>query len=154
MTPASSPVCLVLLTALAGCAGGTAVDATSLLSYDQCRGIDSGLTRVDYADVASIRGSTLLNLQSSAAGPAAGDLLLIAISRGRHPTPGYRMTLDGASRRDDTTVIEVTWTTPESGAVLAQMMTHPCLVVGLSRAGVSKVEAVDQAGNSLGSLTL
>lgn len=145
----------VLLIALTGCAGGRGLEVTSLLSYDQCQGIDSGLTPVDYADVAKIRGSRLLDMQrGSDAEPAADDLLLVAVSRGRQPTAGYALTLAGAHRRDGTAVIVVSWKTPASGAVLAQVMTHPCLVVGLARDGVSEVVAVDQSGDSLGRLTL
>lgn len=146
---------LALTLAFGGCAGNAGLEAVSVLSYDQCQGIGDGLTRVSYADVAGIRGSTLLDLSApDAAGPQGeDDVLLVAISRGQQPTPGYRLTLEGAHRREDTAVIEVHWSTPESGAVLAQVMTHPCLVVGLS-ADVARVEAVDQTGADLGSLTL
>lgn len=148
----------MLLGSLAGCAGGTRLDASTLLAYDQCQGVDTGLTRVDYPDVAGMRGSTLLDLSRSdePADDAGGDspALLIAISRGRQPTPGYGLSLVEARRFGNRAVIEVRWRTPESGAVLAQVMTHPCLVVGLPEQGLERVEAVDQAGDSLGTLDL
>lgn len=150
----------ILATVLAlgsvGCAAGASLEASSVLSYDQCRGIDVGLTRVDFADVAGIRGGTLLNLTRPDPEPEAPDedLVLVAISRGQQSTPGYAMTLDSALRRDATALITVNWTTPESGAVLAQVVTHPCLVVALPGRGLSRVEAVDQSGSLLGSLDL
>jgi len=144
--------------AASGCAGGPGMEATTVLSYDQCRGINAGLTRVSYEDVAGIRGSTLLNMSPSgaAADPedAGSPTLLVAISRGRQPTPGYSLTLEDARRGVDKAVLTVRWQTPESGAVLAQVMTHPCLVVGLPEQGVSRVEAVDQHGDSIGTLML
>lgn len=147
------------LTVLAGCSGGARLDARTLLAYDQCQGVDAGLTRVDYPDVAGIRGSTLLNLardDEPAAGAAEGDspALLIAISRGRQSTPGYGLSLVEARRFGNRAVIEVAWRTPESGAVLAQVVTHPCLVVGLPGQGLERVEAVDQSGATLGTLDL
>lgn len=144
-----------LLAVSAGCAGKGGVEASTVLAYDQCQGLDMGLTRVSYADVAGIRGGTLLNLsEPESSTPAAEGLLLVAISRGRQPTPGYALSLAGARRQDDTAIVEVHWDTPEPGAVLAQMMTHPCLVVALPKDDFRRVEAVDQSGRSLGSLDL
>jgi len=152
---------LLAATAAGGCAGGPGMEATTVLAYDQCQGIDTGLTRVSYEDVAGIRGSTLLNMtrseaQESAAAPdeAGSAALLVAISRGRQPTPGYSLTLEDAQRVADKAVLTVRWQTPESGAVLAQVMTHPCLVVGLPEQGITEVQAVDQYGDSIGSLAL
>jgi hypothetical protein len=135
------------------------MDATTVLSYDRCQGIDTGLTRVSYEDVAGIRGSTLLTMSRDDA-PAAGaedagsPALLVAISRGQQPTPGYSMTLADARRVADKAVLTVRWQTPDSGAVLAQVMTHPCLVVGLPEQGIRQVEAVDQYGDTIGTLAL
>jgi hypothetical protein len=161
----------------AGCAGSPGIEAVSVLTHDQCQGLNPGLTQVDFAAVAGIRGSTLLGMTANApaaddaatddaatddaaagaaaAGAAAGELLLVAISRGTQPTPGYGLTLQGAHREAGTAVIEVRWQTPESGALLPQVITHPCLVVGLADAAViDRVEAVDQRGESLGSVTV
>lgn len=148
------PAALLTALLLGGCAGEQSLNATTVLSYDQCQGIDAGLTRVDYAQVAGIRGSTLLDM--SRPEPEAGndDLLLIAVSRGRQPTPGYGFTLEEARRRNGTAMISLGWRTPESGAVLPQVLTHPCLVVGLPRSGIERVEAVDSSGTELGSLDL
>ena len=139
-----------------GCADDAAIDAVTVLNYNRCQGLDAGLTRVDYAAVAGIRGGTLLGLTDREGDDAAPDenLLLVAISRGRQPTPGYGFTLEDAYRDGPTAVIRVRWETPESGAVLAQTLTHPCLVVGLPATGLQRVEALDQRGDRLGSLEL
>lgn len=149
-----TPVLFLLALLLGGCAGEQGLSATTVLSYDQCQGIDAGLTRVDYAQVAGIRGSTLLDMTRPEPDAGNDDLLLVAISRGRQPTPGYSFTLEDARRRNGTAVVSVRWRTPESGAVLPQVLTHPCLVVGLPVSGLERVEAVDTSGASLGSLDL
>lgn len=145
--------------AVGGCAGGPSIAVQTVLNYDQCQGIEAGLTQVDIGDVAGIRGSTLLRMSeperaTGTGGDGTDEPLLIAISRGHQPTPGYRLTLEGAERRDTTALIRVTWESPASGAVLPQVMTHPCLVVSLDAGPWQQVEAVDQSGRKVGSLTL
>lgn len=159
-------VAAALCWAAAGCSGGAsrdALEATTVLTYDRCRGLEPGLTRVDYPAVAGIRGSTLLTAGDSThagepvPGNAAekGGLLLVAISRGEQPTPGYGLTLDGARRREHTAVVLVEWRVPEPGAILPQAVTHPCLVVALpAAAGLERVEARTEAGGVLGTLEL
>ena len=147
------------LAALLILAGGCAEDAatlnvTTVLNYNQCQGLEPGLTSVDYAAVAGIRGGTLLGMTQPDDTDPDDDLLLVAISRGQQPTPGYGFTLEEARREGGTAVVSVRWKTPEPGAVLAQMMTHPCLVIGLEPEGLTRVEVVDQTGVSLGTLDL
>ena len=137
----------------AGCAGPTPIEAVAVLQHGQCQGVDSGVTRVDYADLAGIRGSNLLSL-STPDGGEAGNLLLVAISRGQQPTPGYALSLNSASAEGTTALIRVRWDSPSADAVLAQMITHPCLVVGLPSASFSKVRVVDQDDDELGRLTV
>lgn len=138
---------------MAGCAGPTPIEAVAVLQHGHCQGVDSGVTRVDYADLARIRGSNLLSL-STPEGGETGNLLLVAISRGQQPTPGYALSLDSASAEGTTALIRVRWDSPSADAVLAQMITHPCLVVGLPSASFSKVRVVDQDYDELGRLTV
>lgn len=154
MNPRYRPVWLMIVLALAGCAGGSTLPATTVLAYDQCQGLSPGLTRVDFGAVAGIRGSTLLSMTPNEASQAPEQTLLVAISRGRQPTPGYTLSLTGARRDNGTAIIDVSWTTPPAGAVLAQMLTHPCLVVGLMEGDLKRVEARDQSGTTLGTLDL
>ena len=137
----------------AGCAGPTLIEAVAVLQHGQCQGVDSGVTRVDYADLARIRGSNLLSL-STPDGGETGSLLLVAISRGQQPTSGYALSLDSASAEGTTALIRVRWDSPSADALLAQMITHPCLVVGLPSASFSKVRVVDQDDDELGRLTV
>lgn len=149
--------CLCLLAG--ACAGGHGVEATAVLEYDQCQGLQPGLTRVDYAAVAGLRGGRLLSMpdtgETAAEPPAASrDALMVAISRGPQPTPGYGLSLEGAIREGDTAIISVHWKTPQPDAVLAQVITHPCLVVALPGGVFREVDVVDQTGETIASLTL
>ncbi|HEX7035115.1 MAG TPA: protease complex subunit PrcB family protein [Pseudomonadales bacterium] len=153
----TSRATLIMALALcAGCADEAAIEATTVLEYNRCQGVNPGLTRVDYAAVAGIRGGTLLGMTDREGNEAApdDDVLLVAISRGRQPTPGYGFTLERAYRDGATAVVRVRWETPEPGAVLPQTLTHPCLVVALPHDAFQRVEAVDQRGEGIGSLEL
>ncbi len=93
------PAVLVAALLLGACAGEQSLNATTVLSYDQCQGIDAGLTRVDYAQVAGIRGSTLLDMSRRPAAmtccsspfPAAASRPRATALRWR--TPGAAMVL-------------------------------------------------------------
>jgi hypothetical protein len=137
----------------AGCAGNGQLDAVTVLRHDQCEGLEPGLTRVDMAALARIRGSTLLGMAAPEP-DAADDLLLIAVSRGSQRTAGFSLELERARREGATAVIEVRWQAPEPGAMVAQVITHPCLVVGLPADAIDRVEARDQYGEPLGNLDL
>lgn len=136
-----------------GC-GGDPTPVSQVLEHDQCQGLNAGVTRVDLAALAGIRGSRLLGEPAapSRAPVQAPPGLLLAISRGRQPTPGYSLRLLGAHRQDGVATVEVHWETPASGAVLPQTITHPCLVVALPPLDFKRVEVRDQRGRLIGAL--
>lgn len=167
---------MLVLAAAVSCAGDPAVEATTVLTYNQCEGLEAGVVRVDYEAVADIRGSRLLQTVPSDDPAGAADAadsvagaqgqagngttadprapLLVAISRGPQPTPGYGLTLEQAYRRDGTATVVVRWEAPGPDAVLAQMMTHPCLVVALPKADFTRVEVVNTEGEPLGAIEI
>lgn len=155
---AALPLCLAVLAS--GCAADASLQAETVLNHDQCQGLKPGVTRVDLPAVAAIRGSHLLSTPGT--NPAAADadpdaesqMLMVAISRGQQPTAGYGWRLEGARVEGSTAVIDVHWATPAPDTMVAQVITHPCLVVGLPHVGLERVEVRDQAGDSVGSLAL
>mgnify|MGYP001825925314 FL=1 len=78
---------------------------------------------------------------------------MVSISLGQQPTAGYALSLDSAFAEGTTALIRVIWDSPPADAVLAQVITHPCLVVGLPSASFSKVRVVDQDLDELGRLS-
>ena len=139
---------LWLLTA-GGCAGGAELDAVEVLNDANCRNAGSGVRQVGFAEVAALRGSRLLG----ATGPAGAtdpELVLLLVSLGDQPTPGYHFELTDARLDNGSARINVRWATPDPEARLAQISTHPCLVVGLGRNGFDRIRVYDQTGELLG----
>jgi hypothetical protein len=70
------------------------------------------------------------------------------INMGQKPTGGY--TVDpvesGLEIRADTATLRVAWTTPPPDAVLAQVITRPCLLLALPKGGYSRIRVVDLSG--------
>ena len=68
---------------------------------------------------------------------------LIAIAPGTYPTAGYTLELlDAEPVPGDPLVLEVKLSKPPDGAILAQVVTHPCLVVGVDDKTVRRIRVV------------
>lgn len=155
MTRPIIPTLMLLLAVItSGGCGRRDLPATVVLSHGNCEGAAEGVAEVSFADVAHLRGSTLLAMTAPDDGAEEPDLLLVSISRGRQPTPGYALTLEGASLKDRTATLTLGWQTPDPSAVMPQVVTRPCLVVGVERRGIDRVRAVDEKGDMLGELSL
>ena len=138
-----------------GCTTGEPLAATEVLNHRSCKGITAGITAVSYDDVANLRGSRLIGQTTEPTqSEVPADLILVAISKGDQPTPGYEFTLQGARLDGASAVISLAWKTPAPDAVLPQVITHPCIVVGLARETLSSVRAVDADGQLIGELDL
>jgi hypothetical protein len=70
------------------------------------------------------------------------------IAMGKRPTAGYMVVpaADRAAVEAGTVRIPVAWQEPPEGAVVAQVLTTPCLLVALPKGGYDAVAAVDQDG--------
>jgi len=155
---------LVLVTgALVGCDRGQELAATEVLNNTNCKGAEDGLTKVSFAEVAKLRGSTLISMSTStetttpggAEDDNAGDeLLLFALSKGRQPTPGYFFSLTDARLTDQRAILELTWHTPGPDSVQAQVITYPCIVVAVEPGDYREVRAVDQNQELLGEIRI
>lgn len=148
---------LLCITLLTGCDRSQELAATEVLNYANCKDAEDGLHLVSYADVARLRGSTLLSMSpGSQAGDSAGDpaLLLIAVSAGRQPTPGYFFSLNDARLKNGAAELQLHWQTPDPDGVQAQVITYPCIVVGLEAGEFSDIRAVNQHGELLGEIRI
>lgn len=149
------PICLSYLI---GCDRGAELAATEVLNNTNCKGAEDGLHKVSYADVARLRGSTLLSMTGSAttAEPATDntELLLFAVSQGRQATPGYFFTLKDARLKNDVAELQLHWQTPDTESVQAQVITYPCIVIGVEAGAFRDVRAVDQDGALLGEVRI
>jgi hypothetical protein len=145
---------------LSGCDRGLELAATEVLNNTNCKGAEDGLRKVSYADVARLRGSTLLSMTAGAGKvePAIAsndtELLLFAISRGRQPTPGHFFTLKDARLKNGVAELHLDWQTPDPDSAQAQVITYPCIVIGVEVGEFRDVRAVDQNGELLGEVRI
>lgn len=74
---------------------------------------------------------------------------VVAVYMGKHPTAGYQVSL--ASRtaevgeHSDLTLL-VSWLEPLADALLAQVITSPCILVSIPKDDYSMIQAVDEGG--------
>ncbi len=124
---------------IAGCADAQHVDVMTVLTQGNCRTDKIGVSLIDYATLASFRGTHLIGMTES---PDAqrNPAHLIAIVPAQFPTPGYSVRLlDDPTFSGDLLTIDITIDRPPADAMLAQMITHPCLVVGVADPAVHRV---------------
>jgi hypothetical protein len=74
---------------------------------------------------------------------------VLLIEMGERPTAGYALDLppDAARIKDGRLELIVDWTEPPPDAITAQVITSPCLLVRLPRAGYREVRVIDQEGS-------
>ncbi|NIP16686.1 MAG: protease complex subunit PrcB family protein [Pseudomonadales bacterium] len=143
----------LLAGALCGCTGHHEVSLVEVLNHDQCTDSEAGVEVVGMDDVARIRGGRLLSAPQEPDG-APSDLLLIAVSRGQQPTPGYGFELLEGTMKGEVVTVRLAWNEPPTDAVLAQVITHPCIVIGLEGQGFNTLRVIDDEGTPLGEILL
>jgi len=140
---------------LSACASSD-ISVTEVMNHSLCNNLTSGVQRIAFEDLASVRGARLLAPPSEPVVPveSAQDVLLVAVFNGEQPTPGYGFELQEAFVEADHVVLNYRWHAPSPGAVMAQMVTSPCSVIQINDAeGITSVSALID-GVELGRLTL
>jgi hypothetical protein len=144
---------IALLVVLGGCTPERNVDVVTLLSHAHCHQLAAGVRKVDMNEVAQLRGSVMLGFDD-ASGGTQEDLLLIAISAGQRPTAGYSLELSGpAEFSDGDLLLQVVERRPPSDAMVAHVVTHPCLVVGIPERNVQRIRVLDDRGELIGEVS-
>jgi len=122
-----------LVVFLCSACSAPAVEVTEVLNYGMCKTLKKGIQQVDFADLARIRGSRLLGGETTTVTAGIDQpMLLVAVSNGSQPTPGYGFELVVAGGSATAVRLDYRWLTPAPDAVLAQVVTSPCSVVQLS----------------------
>ncbi len=145
--------CTLTAAACGGGGGGPEVSLVEVLNHDHCEIERAGAKLVGIEEVARIRGGRLLAAPDEP-DPTSGELLLIAVSRGQQPTPGYGLKLLEGSMKGDVVTVRLAWTEPPPDAVLAQVITHPCIVIGLEGKGFTALRIIDDEDEPLGEIVL
>lgn len=143
------------LTLVAGCAHARGVPATMVRSGAQCGGAGQGPSARWLANEESLREVLAAEGPLALSGPTQSHLAVdftqqgvVLVSTGRKSTAGHAVTLAAteAEQKDGIATLAVRFDEPPPGAVLAQVVTSPCLLVALPRAGLREVRVVDAAG--------
>ena len=146
--------CLAAMLALAtACSSSRAVELHVVMARGNCQQAHEGVTRVTLPEVAKLRGTQMLGTDAPA--PDAGQAsapFLIAIAAGQKPTAGYALSYENATLEQRTLLIEVHETAPAEGAMTAQVVTQPCLVLELPDGEFDAVRVVGDGGRVIGEL--
>jgi hypothetical protein len=137
-----------------GCTEAHRVQVMTVLANGNCKTSEAGVRVIDYAALAELRGARLIGINE---GPEAAStpLHLIAIVPPESPTAGYGLTLDQSLvALTDPLVLRVKATKPPADAMLAQVITHPCLVVGIENPAVNNVRVIDETDKVLGEVDI
>jgi len=150
MKPSGLLLTIAALLSSYGCAQAHRVEVMTVLANGNCKTNTAGVRVIDYAALAELRGTRLIGM-TEAPDAAATPLHLIAIVPGDSPTAGYNLTLDkSAVDLTDPLILRVTLTKPPADAILAQVITHPCLVVGIENNAVKRVRVIDNSDRLVG----
>jgi hypothetical protein len=145
---------VILINASGGCAESHRVDVMTVLSNANCQTSEVGVRSIDYAALATFRGTHLIGMTESE-DAVQRPVHLIAIVPGEFPTPGYSVALQGnATFAAGRLNIKVKIDRPPPDAMLAQMTTHPCLVVGIADPAVQHVRVEDDSATLVGEVDL
>jgi hypothetical protein len=128
---------LAIPTIIACASGGGAtasVDVSELYTSRLCRGV-ARAPSVEFLSPGQWRG--FLQAQQDRRDlplEAGGDARIILVNMGEQSTAGYGLRLASRVAQTEAGVLQlsVEWVTPKPGMMLAQMITHPCLVVSVT----------------------
>lgn len=78
-----------------------------------------------------------------------GNVSVIVISMGQKPTPGYAVDVSKGSvtLQGSSLIIRTVWQQPPEGAILAQVITSPCIAISVPSAQYSTVKVENQNGD-------
>ena len=122
------------------------VNVRTLTSGLQC-GKSKGVTIVELGSREELGVQQPALLPGDLASAFSSERIFV-ISMGLHPTAGYSLSLAHARARleYDVVTIPLIWHEPARGAITAQVITQPCLIVALEKRQYAGVRVVDQSG--------
>jgi hypothetical protein len=137
---------------LAACLPSRAADVSLVFSHGNCQQVDTGVHRIDYATLARLRGAQLIDLEPAPS--EEGELALVAVTIGTVPTLGYRLVPVHDRVEGEVLTLRIAVEAPPPDAVVAQMLSRPCLVFGVSADRYRQVRFEDSAGGTIGEVDL
>ncbi|MEM1432969.1 MAG: protease complex subunit PrcB family protein [Pseudomonadota bacterium] len=137
---------------LGGCSSAQLVETVTVFSDGNCANTKAGITERSLPELRTLRRSRLLPppddapLEPQDELPDLENTRIYVFSKGQQPTPGYGLALEQTSLDDATLTVRFNWQSPPADAVLAQVLTHPCIAIGIPVTGAEVLVAADQKG--------
>tara|TARA_R110001592_G_scaffold258236_4_gene522030 strand:+ start:5075 stop:5584 length:510 start_codon:yes stop_codon:yes gene_type:complete len=126
---------------LGACSNQQTVNFSVLKESSQCRTPHPKISQLSTSQeqdnlirsMSSFKGQTKQNALIDLIQTHAKSESLFLISQGQKPTTGYGFTIlsNTGSLIENTLTLPITFTSPEPGSMRAQMITNPCLVIGI-----------------------
>jgi hypothetical protein len=157
----------ILTISIGACAGateptsgpptGTLVEIRSVYTGIHCAAVSPqpSLTRID--SPAELEAAMARMQPGAVIGSVAFDRRrVVRIDMGVQPTAGYGVSLASSQARVDNGILELPlrWRAPPPGAMLAQVLTSPCVLVSVPDRGYRELRAIDQNGELRGRLQM
>lgn len=125
------------------------VSVAPVYQSQQCGDSPAGLSRIESREaLAALAGAAgVRGLDGDEAGSVPSvdfdERLVLLVSQGQRPTAGYGIALQGnaAPVNDATVELPVRFSSPDDGAIVAQVLTSPCLVLALEPGDYERVVA-------------
>lgn len=139
-----------------GCSPDRQVPVTVVRGGAQCGGDAAGPAVRRLGSAAELAAAFAAEVGGAV--PAAdfeGSAVLLVAS-GQRPTAGHAVELLAAKApvKDGVALVQVALRAPPAGALTAQVVTSPCLVVALPRAGLAEVKVAEGERAVLGGVSL
>jgi protease stability complex PrcB-like protein len=150
-------VALPLLGAEGGaCSPDREVPVTVLRGGAQCGGAAAGPSVRRLGSAEELTAAFAGELGGAAPAVDFEAVAVLLVAAGQRPTAGHAVELAAprAAVKDGVALVQVALRAPGPGAMTAQVVTSPCLVVALPRAGLGEVRVADGARAVLGSAAL
>jgi len=142
---------------IGACAGGAetprALPMEVLYSSLQCGDVAGPAVR-PITDMAALRAAIAPGLIMDEPGrkdvvlPPPGDATLLRVDMGERPTAGYALAVTRAERNARRLVLHVEWEEPAPEAIVAQVVTSPCVIIRLPPVTIDEVQVMDRSGRA------
>jgi len=147
---------LLLPGAEGGCRGDREVEVAVVRGGAQCggEGEDPSARRLASADELAGAFASELGVELPALDFAKDAVVLVAA--GRKPTAGFGVDLAApkAAAKGGVAALQIRLTRPAPAALVAQVVTSPCLVVRLAREGLTEIQVIDWEKEAIASVGL
>ena len=137
------------------CAGGVAapraLPVEVLHASLQCDDVAGPSVRL-VTDAVALRAAIApsLNMDEPSRGavelPPPGVAVLLRVDMGERPTAGYALAVVRAEHSERRLVLHVDWQEPAPGAIVAQVVTRPCVIIRLPPVAIEEVHVLDRSG--------